>query len=687
MIMKKLVYSILIIFLTLSVNAQLDRSVRPNPGPAPKIQLGDYKLFKLENGLKVIVIENHKIPKITYHLGLDIDPVLEENLAGYVSITGDLLRAGTTTKTKAEIDEAIDFTGASFNTFSIGMSGSVLTKFSGTLLDIMSDVLYNPSFPAEELEKLKKQNISAIQAAKNDAKVIADNINSAVIFGNKHPYGEITSEKTFESVTLDKCKEYYKTYFRPNTAYLIIIGDITLKEAQMQANQYFGKWEKGIVPAHSYNFPELNKSPRVVIGNRDGAVQSLIMVSYPLEFKSGNPDAIKADVMNSILGGGSLSSRINANLREKKAYTYGAYSSINPDKLVGSFNASGEVKGEATDSAMVALLFEINRMINEPVDSKMLEQVKSRMNGSFARSLENPSTIAQFAINIDKYKLPKDYYTTYLEKLSKVTVADVKDMAKKYLKPENANIIAVGNADKLQKTMARFSKDGQVERRDFYGNPVKVVEAPFNLTGMDVISKYVEAIGGKEKMLKINDITTKMGMTMQGMNIEIISKQKAPNKISVETKMGTNVMSNQVCNGVKAMVKSPGGNQELAGAKLEEMLIQSTMNAELYLDKLGLKAELKGSEDVDGNPAWKVQMTSPSGKKTVDFYDQKSGLKVKSVAQQGQMSETTLYSDYRVVRGVLFPYKMRQSSGPQSFDIVVSSVEVNKGIEDSTFDF
>jgi zinc protease len=684
--MKKLVYSLFILLLALSVNAQLDRSIRPNPGPAPKIQLGDYKLFTLENGLKVIVVENHKIPKITYQLGLDIDPVLEENLAGYVSITGDLLRTGTTTKTKAQIDEAIDFIGASLNTNSIGMSGSVLTKFSGTLLGIMSDVLYNPSFPAEELEKLKKQNISGIQTAKNEAKAIADNINSAVMFGNKHPYGEIISEKSLESISLDKCKEYYKTYFRPNVAYLIIVGDITLKEAQSQANQYFGKWEKGLVPAHPYIFPELNKSPRVVIGNRDGAVQSVIMVSYPLDYKTGNPDAIKASVMNSILGGGSLSSRINANLREKKAYTYGAYSSINPDKLVGSFNASGEVKGEATDSAMVALLFEINRMISEPVDSKMLEQVKSRMNGSFARSLENPSTIAQFALNIEKYKLPKDYYATYLEKLSKVSVADVQEMAKKYLKPENANIIAVGNADKLQKTMAKFSKDGKVEQRDYYGNPVKAAEAPSNLTGLDVISKYVEAIGGKEKMLKINDITTKMGMEMQGMKIEILSRQKAPNKLKVETLMGGNVVSTQVCNGVKAMVKSPQGNMELTGDQLEEMLSQATLNAELYLDKLGLKAELKGSEDVDGQPAWKVQMTSKSGKNTVDFYDQKSGLKVKSIAQQGQMSVTSTYSDYRPVEGVLFPFKLKQSAGPQSFDIVVSGVEVNKGIDDSVFE-
>lgn len=684
--MKKIVYSLFIILLSLTVNAQLDRSIRPNPGPAPKIQLGDYKLFTLDNGLKVIVVENHKIPKINYQLSLDIDPIVEGNEAGYISMTGDLLRAGTTTKTKAQIDEAIDFIGASLNTYSTGISGSVLTKFSGELLDIMSDVLYNPTFPAEELDKLKKQNTSGIQASKNEAKAIAANINSVVMFGHEHPYGEIISEKTIENITLDKCKEYYKTYFRPNAAYLIIVGDITVKEAQAQARKYFGKWEKGVVPTHSYRFPEVNKAPRVVIGNRDGAVQSVIMVSRPLDFKPGNPDAIKASVMNSILGGGSLSSYINANLREKHAYTYGAYSSLNTDKLVGSFNASGEVKGAATDSAMTQLLSEINRIINEPVDKDMLQQVKSRMNGSFARSLENPSTIAQFALNIEKYKLPKDYYATYLEKLSKVSAADVQEMAKKYLNPENANIIAVGNADMLQKTMAKFSKDGKVEQLDFYGNPVKAMETPSNLTGMDVVSKYVEAIGGKDKLAKVNDVSIKMGMSMQGMNIEIVNRQKAPNKLSVETMMGGNVLSKQVCNGVKAMVKSQMGNKEITGPALQDMLAEATLNAELYLEKMGITADLKGSEDVDGQPAWKVQMNMPSGKNTVDFYDQKSGLKVKSVSQQGQVSVTTLYSDYRDVDGVKFPFKIKQSAGPQSFDIAVSSVEVNKGIDDSVFE-
>lgn len=683
--MKKLIYTLFILFIAISVNAQLDRTVRPKAGPAPKIMLGDYNLFTLDNGLKVIVVENHKNPKITYQLSLDIDPILEKDKAGYISMTGNLLRAGTTSKTKAEIDQAIDFIGASLNTYSTGISGSVLTKHSNVFLEIMSDVLYHPSFPADELDKLKKQNISGIQFGKNDANSIATNVNSVITYGKDHPYGEVMTEKSIEGITIDECKNYYNTYFKPNVAYLIIVGDITLKEAKKQADQYFGSWKMGDVPTHSFEFPIVNKSPRVVVANRDGAVQSLIMVSYPLNYKPGNPDAIKGSVLNAIFGGSGTSTRINANLREDKAYTYGGYSSLNTDKLVGSFNASAEVKGEATDSAMVELLYEMNRMITETVSNEELEKIKSKMNGSFARSLESPSTIAGFALNIEKYQLPKDYYATYLEKLSKVTVADIQETAAKYLKPENANIIAVGNADELIKTMAKFSKNGKVEQFDFYGNPVKKMDTPSDLSGMDIIHKYIEAIGGKERLLQVNDVTIKSGMTMQGMNLEINIFQKAPNKMVVETMMGGNMLSKSVFNGEKAKVKSPMGEQELTGSDLEDMKAQSTLNAELYLSEMGMIVELKGAEDVDGKVAWKIQVTTPSGKTSVDFYDQESGLKVKSVAQQGQMSITTLLSDYREVEGILFPFKMNQSMGPQSFDVLVKSIEVNKGIDDKIF--
>jgi hypothetical protein len=333
---------------------------------------------------------------------------------------------------------------------------------------------------------------------------------------------------------------------------------------------------------------------------------------------------------------------------------------------------------------MQEMLYEINRMINEPVDNEMVNQVKNRMSGSFARALESPQTIARFALNIEKYKLPKDYYETYLEKLSKVSSAEIQLMAKKYLKPENANIIAVGNAGDLLKSMKRFSKDGKVEQRDFYGNEVKQMEISASVSAEDILASYIKAIGGEEKVKTVKDVTTKMSMNMQGMKIDIVSKQKAPNKVIIETLMGGNIVASQIFNGSKGISKSPMGNKEMTPEQVEDMKISSTLNGELYYKNLGIKTEVTGIEDVDGKPAWKLKLTLPNSKTSFEYYDQKSGLKVKTIGQAGQISLT---SDYRVVAGILFPFSLKQMLGPQTLEMKVESIEVNKGIEDSVFTF
>ena len=178
---------------------------------------------------------------------------------------------------------------------------------------------------------------------------------------------------------------------------------------------------------------ELDK-PMFAMSNKDGAPQSYISISYPVDLKPGADDYIKARVMNQIFGGHGFSGRLMKNLREDKAWTYGAYSSLNADEHMGYFRMASNVRGSITDSAFVETQMEMDRLINEDVDEDDLTLVKNAMAGSFGRSLEDPSTLARFALNIDKYGLPVDYYETYMERLAAVTVNDVKEMAKKYFK-------------------------------------------------------------------------------------------------------------------------------------------------------------------------------------------------------------------------------------------------------------
>ena len=250
--MKRISFIILFALSVVTGFAQLDRSQAPKAGPATKLNLGDYTKFELKNGLKVIVVENHKHPVISYSLSLDIDPIYEGDKAGYSSFTGELLRAGTENRTKSQIDEEIDFIGASLNTTASGIYARSLKKHQDELLDLMTDVLYHPLFPQEELDKQIKQALSGLKVQKDEPRAITSNITSALMFGKESAYGEISSEETIQNVTIDDCKTYYNSYFKPNVAYLVIVGDVTVKEAKKTVKKYFGSWESGDVPKHEF---------------------------------------------------------------------------------------------------------------------------------------------------------------------------------------------------------------------------------------------------------------------------------------------------------------------------------------------------------------------------------------------------------------------------------------------------
>ncbi len=684
--MNKAIYSILILAFTISVNAQVDRTKAPNAGPAPEVKIGDYQSFELKNGLKVFVIENHKIPVVSYSLSLDNDPVLEGDKVGYVGMTGELLRAGTTNRSKDEIDESIDFIGAQLSTSASGIYGRSLKKHTETLLELMSDILYNPTFPQEELDKSKKQWITGLKTQQNEPKAIASNVAGALQYGKDHPYGEIETEESINNITVDDCKSYYNTYFSPSVAYLIVVGDITLKEAKKEAKKYFSQWEAKDVPKHSYEFPRGYDSPKVVVSNKDGAKQSIIEVTYAIDLKPGTEDVIPAKLMNFILGGGSFSSRLMQNIREDKGYTYGAYSSLSSDELVGTFRASASVRNAVTDSALVQTLKEMNRIRTEKVPEEDLQMMKNVLTGSFSRSLEDPQTVARFALNIAKYNLPEDYYKTYLQKLNAVTSDEILNIAQKYIRPENAIVLAVGDVSQIKAGMKQFSPSGEVVEYDFFGDPVKSSPIPAGLTALGVIDNYITARGGKDNIKKVIDITSSATATIQGMTLNIKAFKKSSGKLCVETYMGPNLLSKQVCDGVGAKVSSPQGEQVLQGEMLEQMKNEATLFPELEYANDGYSLELVGVEDVDGEDAYKVKVTNPAGNEQTLFFAKSSGLLVKEVSASPQGSATSLILEYTEVNGVKYPSKVSQSMGLQNIEVTVDKIEVNKGIDDSLFE-
>ncbi|WP_066632138.1 M16 family metallopeptidase [Labilibacter marinus] len=683
--MKKLSILIVLVLSVLVANAQLDRSKAPKAGPAKKLELGEFTKFELKNGLKVIVVENHKLPVVSYSLSLDIDPIFEGDKVGYTSFAGDLMRTGTTNKTKDQIDEEIDFIGASLSTSSKGIYASSLKKHSPKLLDLMTDVLYNPSFPQEELDKILKQSLTGIKSEKDDPKSISRNIRQALMFGKESAYGEMATEEAYEKITIEDCKNYYETYYRPNVAYLVIVGDITPKQAKKTAKKYFSQWESKEVPTHQFTKPAGFDGPIYAIGHKDAANQSYITVSYPLDLKPGTPDALKASVMNKILGGGGFSARLLKNLREDKAWTYGAYSRINTDEHMGSFMAYSNVRGTITDSAFVEVYKEMQTIISEDVNEDDLQLVKNSLAGSFGRALEDPSTIARFAVNIDKYGLPADYYETYPERLEAITIADVKASAEKYIQPENALYLAVGDINVIEPLMQKIAHGKEVTEYDFYAEKVVRTGVPAGLTAEKVIETYVDAMGGAEKLKSVEDLSMKATLKIQGMELALNTYQQAPNKIKVETLMAGNVLSKQVYNGEVGIMVAQGQEQKLEGEMLETMKYQAILFPELQYQELGYTLELVGKDKIDGKNAYKMTITDPLGKASTVYFDVASGLKIKQVATSPMGNSTTIYAKYKETEGIKFPSVMSQTMGPQMVDIEVTSIELNKGLEESVF--
>lgn len=686
--MKKYLYSLIAVVAVFTMTAQttIDRSTAPTPGPARVPTIASYESFELKNGLKVFVVEDHKLPRITMSLILDRDPMVEGNKAGYVSIAGDLIGAGTANRSKAELDEEVDFMGANFGTSATSMRMGGLSKYTDDLVEIMSDVLLNPSFPQEEFDKLKSQMISGLKANADDLDAISGNLKGATLYGLEHPYGEVMTEATVESITLADCKNYFSTYFRPNIAYMVVIGDITTKDAKKKLSKALKGWKAADVPEHGYDKTSVPAAGRIVMVDKPSAVQSVVWLGNVIDLPQGHPDIEPLRVANQILGGG-MSGRLFTNLREDKAFTYGAYSSFGVDELNSTFGASAKVRNEVTDSAIVEFLFEIGRMRTEEVSDEDLVAAKASLSGAFGRSLESTSSAAGFALNIARYGLPADYYNNYLARLEAVTAEDVMRVSKEYMRTDNLTISIVGKAQDVAAGLAAF---GTVEYFDAEGQSTDAPTFLFMPEGVNletVFDNYYEAMGGIDALKALRAIDMKAHLEIPGMpgKIKMRTAKMVPGKFMMEQSMqGMTVMKMTYVDGVG---KQSGmqGKKDLEGEELENLKEQ----AAYVVDELAWMEDVEsftfeGQTLMDGKAVYQVS----KGDKTL-YFDVASGLFFKSTetteTPQGDMAVTTTIEEWGEFGGVKMPKVTKQSAGQQQFTIIVDSVEFNEDVKSKLF--
>ncbi len=685
--MKKQLYLFLFLVPLVTMAQNIDRSKAPSPGKAPLIQVGDPVKFTLANGLQVFVVKNTKLPQVSATLALDYDGFEEGDKAGVAQMAGQLLKRGTTTKSKAQLDEAIEFLGGSMSTSSQSASVSSLKGNFPSLLGLLSEVVLQPALSSEELEKIRKQTLSGIESSKDDADAISGNVVKKLVYGATHPYGEIATTKTVNQVSIADVKSFLNTYWIPNAAYLIFVGDIEPAAAKALAEKSFGNWKKGVFTKQNFAKPVQPKQTYVAIVDRPASVQSVVAIAGAVDLLPGSSNVIAGSVMNNILGGG-FSGRLFANLREKYAFTYGAYSSLSPSRQIGIFQAEASVRNEKTDSSVQELLREINSIRNEQVGETELSRMKNYLSGGFARSLENPATIANFALNIARNNLPADYYQKYLTNLAAVDAAKVQNAAKLFLNTDQMHIVIVGNAKQIAKGLDKY---GPIKYFDIEGNEVAApteVKADASLTPAALMEKAIAAIGSKEALSSIKDVQLKGTANLMGQSLEMQQTIVMPGNSVTTMSMGGMAMMRQAVVDGKYSVAQQGQEAPITD-DLKEGLDESAtlVPEELFLTK-GYGLKIVGAEKVDGKDAIDVEVTTPSKKVSHRFYDAKTFLLVKTskseeVPGRGTATQQQYFTGYKTVNGVQISTEQLMDLGQMKINIKYTDIKVNQGLKSS----
>lgn len=438
-----------------------------------KVNLPKAEEASLSNGLKVVLLRSTRVPTFSMQMvilsgGLADSP----DYRGMATFTASLLREGTAKRSSKDIAEQVDALGATLlatsglSTLTSTITASGLVENLDPTLDIFADVVRNPSFPQAEVEKYKARTLAGLQFQRSSPQYLAQEQFSRAIYGN-HPAGLISPPAdSIKKLTPKDLETFHSTYYRPNNAILAIVGDVTLKEMMPKLEKAFGDWQKAAVPVVNIPPAPAQSTARIFLINRPGSVQTVLTLGN-LGIERTSADYFPVLLADRILGGGP-SGRLFLNLREANGYTYGAYSGFGGSKYRGTWVSSAEVRTEVTEGAMHEFKNELERLRNDKVSAEELENAKRAIIGSFALSLEQPLALLQNVITQKLYNLPADYWDTYPQKVSAITIDDVQRAAQKYIDMDHLQVVAVGDASKARDALSKY---GKVEEYDADGKP------------------------------------------------------------------------------------------------------------------------------------------------------------------------------------------------------------------------
>lgn len=686
--MKKYLYIAASLFLSITMQAQ-DRSM-PKQGPAPSINIKKPVTFVLENGLKVLVVENNKLPRVSYNLSLDNAPFAEGSKKGVTDLVSSMIGNATETISKDKFNEEIDFLGANINFYESGASANGLSRYSSRILELLADGALNPLFTQADFDAERAKLIEGLKSDEKSASAIAGRVQNVLTYGKEHYNGEFTSEETLKNVTLQDVINHYNTYFVPANAYLVVIGDVKTKDVKKKVEQLFGAdvWKTATAPNLTYNDPKDLQYSQINFVDVPNAVQSEIALINLSKLKMNDKDYFAAILANQILGGGG-EGRLFLNLREKHGWTYGSYSNLGASKYISKFSSTASVRNAVTDSAVVEIFNELKKIRTDLVSAEDLRNAKAKYIGNFVMQIEKPATIARYALNIKTLGLPEDFYENYVRNINAVTPEDIRNAANKYFLANNTRVVIVGKAaDVLPGLEAMSAKEKMpIFFFDKYGNkaekPVVKKEIPAGVTAQSVIKKHVDAIGGEKALKAVKTLLVSSKGTIQGQSLDMISKVSSKGMSSTDITMQGMSMMKQVIGDKIGYQTSRGQKKNIEGAEL----IKEKKEAVPFIE-LGLLADktiaLTGIETINGQDAYVIQVGASR-----HFYDVKTGLRIASENESGEGAQKrkviTSFNDYVDVKGVKVPYKITLDVG-MPLEFITQEVKINEGVTDKDFE-
>ena len=676
--------------------SQVDRSQIPPSGPDPEIKLGQPYEYELSNGLKLIIVENNKLPRASVNLFIDSQSYSSDGKTGIGSITSSLLGKGTKNISKDDFIEEIDFMGSTLALYTTGAYGSSLSKYFPRLLELLADGLLNPVFDLEEFTKEKERLLESIKENEKNVRTIASRVGDIIIYGKNHPNAEYTSESSINNISFDDLEAYFKKRFIPNNAYMVIIGDVNAEETKDRIVGLFSKWEKGKVITEDITVNSSFEQTEIHFIDMPNAIQSEIRFQNLIDMRKSNPDYISLLVANRILGG-EPESRLESKIREDKGYAYYARSNFGSNKYASTtFNAFTSSRAEVTDSSVVELLSEIDKIKKIKVGDQELSDIKAAYFGDFVRESESPSTIAQYSVDIKIEELDNDYYKNFIRNVNQVSADDIIKVSNKYFNTNQGAIIIAGKGSELIDKLENLSYDGKKININYYDTSGNIIDKPdysvdSNITAEGIINRYINLIGGKENLEEVQSIELKgsadLDMQGQSFKLEFYSLKNNQNQSLSTVSAGGMQVQKSVFNKDQGYNVVNGQKIILSEDELEQALTDSKLFSELTYDYEIVK--LVGSSTIDNQKVYEIKISDNN----TEYYSIETGLKVKEVENQlidgNQIIIETTIKEYQEVNGILIPSEINQVTPavpiPGGITIKFNTIELNVESSDSDF--